>query len=77
MKKAARASILVTTILLAIAVIAEAQQTKKIPRIGYLRAETPPAVDIEAFRRGLREYGYVEGKNMVVEYHLEQIMILV
>jgi putative ABC transport system substrate-binding protein len=48
--------------------MAEAQQPKKVPRIGYLRAETPPAVDIEAFRQGLREHGYVEGKNIVVEY---------
>ncbi len=47
---------------------ARAQQPAKVPRIGYLRAETPPAVDIEAFRRGLREHGYVEGKNIIVEY---------
>jgi putative ABC transport system substrate-binding protein len=48
--------------------IVEAQQPGKVYRIGYLRAETPPAVDIEAFRQGLREHGYVEGRNMVVEY---------
>ena len=47
---------------------AEAQQAGKVPRIAYIRAEAPPAADIEAFRQGLREHGYVEGKNIVVEY---------
>ena len=55
-------------IILATACLAEAQQTGKVYRIGYLRAEKPPEVDIEAFRQGLREHGYVEGKNIVVEY---------
>jgi len=45
-----------------------AQPLAKVPRIGYLRAETPPAVDVEAFRQGLREHGYVEGENIIVEY---------
>ena len=45
---------------------AEAQATA--PRIGYIRAERPPAGDIEGFRQGLRDYGYAEGKNLVVEY---------
>jgi ABC-type uncharacterized transport system substrate-binding protein len=47
---------------------AGAQQAGKVYRIGYVRAETPPAVDIEAFRQGLREHGYVEGTNVVIEY---------
>jgi putative ABC transport system substrate-binding protein len=47
---------------------AEAQPAAKVHRIGYVRAETPPAVDIEAFREGLRDHGYVEGTNVVVEY---------
>ena len=57
-------------VLLAVAVMAEAQQPTKIPRIGYLAAaslSTSPA-RIEAFRQGLRELGYVEGKNIVIEY---------
>src|SRR3989454_2692632 len=48
----------------------EAQQAKKIPRIGFLGA-TSPSVElarIEAFRQGLRELGYVEGKNIVIEW---------
>ncbi len=48
----------------------EAQQAQKIPRIGYLTSVSP-ATDSsrsEAFRQGLRELGYVEGKNIVIEY---------
>ena len=56
--------------LLALAVIAEAQQAKKVPRIGYLTGSSPSArsARIEAFGQGLRELGYVEGKNIVIEY---------
>ena len=63
-------SILVAVVLLALGVIADAQQTGKVPRIGYL-SPTSPSVSptrIEAFRQGLRELGYVEGKNIVIEY---------
>ena len=46
---------------------AEAQQGTKIPRIGYVRGGSPgPLVD--AFRQGLRDFGYIEGKNILVEY---------
>jgi putative ABC transport system substrate-binding protein len=50
--------------------VAETQQPKKIPRIGFLGASSPSAISarIEAFRLGLRELGYVEGKNIVIEY---------
>ncbi|MGH7773355.1 MAG: ABC transporter substrate-binding protein [Candidatus Binatia bacterium] len=68
MKKAGLSSILIAVTLVAVGVIAEAQQPGKVYRIGYLRAETPPAADIEGFSQGLREHGYVEGKNIVVEY---------
>ncbi len=48
--------------------IGQAQQSTKIPRIGYLNAVSPSSVSdrIEAFRQGLRELGYVEGKNIVI-----------
>ena len=65
MKKAAALSILVAVVLHAVAVIAEAQQPKKVPRIGYLGADPARA---GAFRQGLRELGYVEGKNIVIEW---------
>jgi len=41
---------------------------RKVYRIGYVRAETPPPADLEGFRHGLREHGYVEGENIVIEY---------
>jgi putative ABC transport system substrate-binding protein len=69
MKKAAVPSILFVVVLLAVAVIAEAQQPTKVPRIGYLYAGDPStqSARIEAFRQGLRDLGYVEGKNIVIE----------
>ena len=52
------------------AVAAEAQQPKKVPRIGFLVSSPASAISarIEAFRQGLRELGYVEGKNIVIEW---------
>ena len=49
---------------------AEAQQTMKVTPIGYLSGPSlsANAARIEAFRQGLRELGYVEGKNIVIEY---------
>jgi putative tryptophan/tyrosine transport system substrate-binding protein len=57
-------------LLLALGLSAEAQQPKKIPRIGMLGIVSASAAAgrIEAFRQGLRELGYVEGKNIVIEY---------
>ena len=56
--------------LLALCFPAEAQQAKKISRIGFLVAGSPSsdAAWIEAFRQGLRELGYVEGHSIVIEY---------
>jgi ABC-type uncharacterized transport system substrate-binding protein len=49
---------------------AEAQQAEKVPRIGYLSGSPPSSIAerIEAFREGLRELGYMEGKNIVIEW---------
>src|SRR5262245_21693183 len=51
-------------------VVAQAQQPTKIPRIGFLGGTSPSAISarIEALRQGLRELGYAEGKNIVIEY---------
>jgi putative ABC transport system substrate-binding protein len=51
-------------------VAVEAQQPTKIPRIGYLAGSSLSALSarIEALRQGLRELGYVEGKNIVIEW---------
>jgi putative ABC transport system substrate-binding protein len=60
---------LVAFVLVVTGVVAEAQQPKKIARIGYLFASTPAAttLNIEAFRQGMRELGYIEGKTFVLE----------
>ena len=51
-------------------VVAEAQQPAKVPRVGYLAVAplSAASVRIEPFRQGLRELGYVEGKNIVIEW---------
>jgi putative ABC transport system substrate-binding protein len=57
--------------------LAEAQQQKKVPRIGYLSSTDDPKTpgpSIEAFRQGLRDLGYIEGKNILVEYRYAEGM---
>src|SRR5262249_24658252 len=68
--KTALGSILFAGAVLAIAVIVEAQQPKQVPRIGFLTAAPFSALAArnEAFRQGLRELGYVEWKNIVIEW---------
>jgi putative ABC transport system substrate-binding protein len=58
-----------SALLFALCLPAEAQQPKKIAKIGYLLPSTPAAAAhlLEAFRQGLRELGYVEGKTLVLE----------
>ena len=63
-----RRKLLIALGLLAAPLAAWAQQSERIYRIGYIRSEKPPEDDIKGFRQGLREHGYVEGKNIVVEY---------
>jgi putative tryptophan/tyrosine transport system substrate-binding protein len=74
MKKAAVPSILVAVVLLALGVTAEAQQPKKVPRIGFMIGTSPSIIPdrIEGFRQGLRELGYVEGKNIIIEYRVAE-----
>jgi putative ABC transport system substrate-binding protein len=48
---------------------ARAQQTAKLPTIGYLNPGSPrPSATFDAFREGLRATGYVEGRNVAIEY---------
>ena len=56
--------------LFALCVPVSAQQPKKVSRIGYLIGSSPSAyaARTEVFRQGLRELGYVEGKNIIIEY---------
>jgi putative ABC transport system substrate-binding protein len=60
---------IVTGGLLAAPLAAEAQEAAKIARIGYLAADRAANRHMpEAFRQGLRDLGYVEGRNVVIEY---------
>ena len=70
MKKAGFLSILIAVTLLAVGVIAEAQQPKKVSRIGYLSALDPATetTRAETIRLALREHGYIEGQNIAIEY---------
>jgi putative ABC transport system substrate-binding protein len=63
-------SIALTFIALALVHLADAQQPKKVPRIGFLGAASPATLSagLEAFRQGLRDLGYVEGKNIALEF---------
>jgi putative ABC transport system substrate-binding protein len=54
--------------LLAAPLAAEAQQARKVPHIGVLQAGAPPEPLVEAFREGLRDLGYVEGRDIVLEF---------
>jgi putative ABC transport system substrate-binding protein len=57
--------------LLALCFPAQAQQYAKIPRIGLLSSAGDPRIpgpQIETFRQGLRDLGYTEGKNILIEY---------
>ncbi|HEV2054419.1 MAG TPA: ABC transporter substrate-binding protein, partial [Methylomirabilota bacterium] len=56
-------------VLLVAPVAAEAQQAAKVARIGYLAGNVSASPHLnEAFRQGLRDLGYVEGRNVVIEY---------
>ena len=70
MRKTALGSILFAGALLAIAVTVEAQQPKKVPRIGFLSSNEPAteSTRFEAIRLALRELGYIEGQNIAFEY---------
>ena len=62
------ASLALSAFLLALSVPAQAQQPAKIHRIGYLAARSSPEPRDEGFRQGLRDLGYIEGKNIAIEY---------
>jgi putative tryptophan/tyrosine transport system substrate-binding protein len=68
-----RTIIALCAMLFAICSSAAAQQPKKIPRVGFLAQRvsptpTTPHVFADAFRQGLRDLGYIEGKNILVDY---------
>jgi len=59
---------------LAAPLAAEAQQAGKVFRVGFLGSTSPSgyASQVEAFRGGLRDLGYVEGQNLVIEFRWAQ-----
>jgi len=61
---------IIAFVLVVAGAVAQAQQPTKIPRIGYLIATSPSVISarIDAFRQGLRDVGYVEGKSIVIDY---------
>jgi len=65
-KKISLFCLLITVLL--ITGFAEAQQPSKVPRIGFLSTTSFPLARVEAFRQGLRELGWVEGRNITVEH---------
>jgi putative tryptophan/tyrosine transport system substrate-binding protein len=74
MKRAAVPSILVAVVLLAIAVLAHAQQAGRVARISFLDDSTAAgsAVLLEVFRQEMRKLGWVEGKNITTEYRFAE-----
>lgn len=65
--------LLLCALMLVAASVAEAQQARKVPRVGYLAAvsASADAPRLEAFRQGLRDLGYVEGQNIQIDYRHE------
>jgi putative tryptophan/tyrosine transport system substrate-binding protein len=67
-KSALKSGITLCTMLFALSFPVEAQQTKKVYRIGYLSHSPGIGPNEEAFRQGLRDLGYIEGQNLVIEW---------
>jgi putative ABC transport system substrate-binding protein len=62
-------AILIGAMLFALCLPAEAQQAKKVFRIGYIAGRTPSTdTDVEPIRLAMRQSGYIEGQNIVIEY---------
>jgi putative ABC transport system substrate-binding protein len=68
MSKSSLSLILIAVLLLGFRITADAQQPKKIARIGYLTLLDRPDSNEEAFLMGLRELGYIDGQTIVIEY---------
>ena len=61
-------SLALITLLFALCVSAQAQQPKKVPRVGFLTLLTHPDPREEEFVQGLRELGHIDGQNITIEY---------
>ncbi len=69
-----KSAILLGAMLFALSLPAQAQQSKKVPRIGYLSSTDPAreSTRAEAIRLALRDLGYIEGQNIAIEYQYTQ-----
>jgi hypothetical protein len=76
-KKAAALSILAVAVQLVVGVLAHAQPTGKIFRVGFLDTSTASgmAVLIDAFRQELSKLGWIEGKNFTIEYRFAELAV--
>src|SRR5262249_19941637 len=68
MKRLLALGLMLALALLVAPVAAEAHTVGKVYRIGFLRRTSPEPAGIEAFRQGLRDLGYVEGQNLMIEH---------
>ena len=64
--------LVIVAALLSSAHMALAQSLGKIPRIGFLALENRPSGQVEAFRQGLRDLGYIEGRTIKIEYRAHE-----
>jgi putative tryptophan/tyrosine transport system substrate-binding protein len=70
MKRRSLTLLLIAFVMVARGIIAEAQQTKKVARLGFLISSTASfnLPRFNAFRQGLHDLGYIEGQNITIEY---------
>ena len=72
MNKRGSTLFILATLILAPVYLAYAQKQASIPRIGVLLLGAPPNTNLDAFIQGLQELGYVEGKNISIEYRFAE-----
>jgi len=73
MKKVSSTFFILAALILAPVYLARAQKPTSIPRMGVLFLGAPPNANLEAFIQGLRELGYIEGKNIVITIDLRRV----
>jgi putative ABC transport system substrate-binding protein len=72
MKKGTSTSFILATLILVPVYLAAAQKQATISRIGVLLLGAPPNANLDAFIQGLHELGYIEGKNILIEYRFAE-----